>query len=548
MRLLLAVLIQLLPLNLAVAVNLGPTADPKPAPGDPYAGGGRVGGDTVLDATVIPSIPFADTGNTCGYANDYDEACPYTTSTAPDVVYVYTEVYDQVVRVDLCASGYDTKVYVWMDEIGNVVACNDDAGCGVDGYRSRIDNLYLAGGHTYYFVVDGYGAACGSYDLAIVTIPPCVVECPPGAQLEGEPPCVDGYVDVYNTGCDGGFTTIEPQDGSAGVMCGRACTFLSPEGYEARDTDWYTAVAEGGPVTLVGRAEFPLQLLLIYGIDCSNLEYIYAAGAACDPVTLTWNFAPDQEFWPWAGPSVFTGVAESEYVLELTGIAPSNPLGACCSNSYCHIDTEQRCAAYGTYLGDGTVCVPNPCGTDIGACCLDQGTDCQVVSELECVQVLGGRFVPNLPCFPNPCHEGYPGACCLSDGNCVVVIGPECGELAGNFLGIFTDCDPYPCLQVPGACCYPASQHCVLATAAFCEAEAGVFLGENTDCDPNPCGPEPPGACCYLDGSCQIQSQPVCLWYSGNWYGAGTDCEPNPCPDPTPVERTSWGRLKNAFR
>ena len=33
-------------------------------------------GDTVLDATIIPGIPFEDTGTTTGFNDDYDEACP----------------------------------------------------------------------------------------------------------------------------------------------------------------------------------------------------------------------------------------------------------------------------------------------------------------------------------------------------------------------------------------------------------------------------------------------------------------------------------------
>ena len=31
---------------------------------------------------------------------------------------------------------------------------------------------------------------------------PCVIECPAGAELEGEPPLMDGYVDSWNGGCN----------------------------------------------------------------------------------------------------------------------------------------------------------------------------------------------------------------------------------------------------------------------------------------------------------------------------------------------------------
>ena len=46
------------------------------------------GGDTIFDATVVTGLPYTVSGTTVGYTNDYDEACPYTGSTSPDVVYV----------------------------------------------------------------------------------------------------------------------------------------------------------------------------------------------------------------------------------------------------------------------------------------------------------------------------------------------------------------------------------------------------------------------------------------------------------------------------
>ena len=50
---------------------------------------GRQGGEDIGTAVVIPAVPFSDAGTTAGYANDYDEVCPYTGSASPDVVYSY---------------------------------------------------------------------------------------------------------------------------------------------------------------------------------------------------------------------------------------------------------------------------------------------------------------------------------------------------------------------------------------------------------------------------------------------------------------------------
>ena len=47
---------------------------------------GRIEGDTIEECWTIPSLPFTDTGNTCAYAHDYDEGCPYYGSASAEVV------------------------------------------------------------------------------------------------------------------------------------------------------------------------------------------------------------------------------------------------------------------------------------------------------------------------------------------------------------------------------------------------------------------------------------------------------------------------------
>ena len=133
----------------------------------------RQGGDTVDGAAPIPGVPFVESGTAAGYTDDYDEVCPYTGSTSPDVVYVYTPSSDITIDVDLCGSAYDTKVYVY-DEGLNLIACNDDFYfddvCGV--YVSRLEYVSLIGGSTYYIVIDGYGGDFGDYELEITEFVP----------------------------------------------------------------------------------------------------------------------------------------------------------------------------------------------------------------------------------------------------------------------------------------------------------------------------------------------------------------------------------------
>ncbi|MFH1864981.1 MAG: hypothetical protein ABIK85_03790 [Candidatus Eisenbacteria bacterium] len=126
---------------------------------------GRVEGETIETAFVIDYLPFEDSGDTCPFLHDYDEACPYTFSASPDVVYSYYCPFDCTVVIDLCASQYDTKVFVYENEYspGNPFACNDDSpGCGPDGYRSWL-MLEFTQGNTYFVVVDGY--TCGLTEL-----------------------------------------------------------------------------------------------------------------------------------------------------------------------------------------------------------------------------------------------------------------------------------------------------------------------------------------------------------------------------------------------
>ncbi len=114
-----------------VAVSGATTEHMVVAEKDPVVGGkptfeGRDVGDDMSAPFVIPSLPFSGSGNSCEYLNDYDVACPYPESTAPDVVYAYVATADLVVNVDLCESTYDTKVYIFENVEGNVVCCNSD--------------------------------------------------------------------------------------------------------------------------------------------------------------------------------------------------------------------------------------------------------------------------------------------------------------------------------------------------------------------------------------------------------------------------------------
>jgi len=387
----------------AMAANLSIRPEIKPE-GLPYEGGTpRQGGDNVGNATVIGALPYADNGTTAGYVHDYTPTCS-SSSTAPDVVYAYTPTADVTVNVSLCGSTYDSMLFIFMDAAGNTIGCNDDF-CST---QSEIDNVALLAGHTYYFVVGGYssyngpytftvgqaaaqGACCfasgqctienaaacatagGTYqgDLTVCEPNPCPppppIECPAGALIEGEPPCGDDYVDMYNGGCNSTpyvFQDVYAQANDCATMCGLICTYYY-SGLSYRDTDWYKFHAQTGLVTLTCLGNFDPFLVIVYGTNCAGMSYTYVFGTAFSPATISYSYSAGQEGWGIVLTQLFgTGVPDGQYVLDLCGIAgPPIPTGACClATGFCMILTADNCtAAGGRYIGDGVACAPGLC-------------------------------------------------------------------------------------------------------------------------------------------------------------------------------------------
>ena len=324
------------------------------------------GGETCALAVAISGLPYNVTGYTCDNVHDYDEVCPYSGSTSPDVVYSYTPGSNEVINIDLYGSSYDTKVYVYQGTCssGNLVACNDDY---YPDYTSAIFGLSITGGQTYYIVVDGYGGSCGNYLILVEPYQQCDVVCPPGGILEGEPTCVDEYVDTYNGGCNSSPYVFQNISCNT-TICGASGTYLYT-GLNYRDTDWFRLVITQ-PTTLTFKcvAEFPLQTLLFNAgtENCSDYTMIdYRQVIACDTATMIYD-VPAGVYWLWVGPSVFDSYpCPLEYVM-IVGCEVAT-MGACCNNDSpydCQVLTPTDCGALPnhTFKGLGTNCgPPNPC-------------------------------------------------------------------------------------------------------------------------------------------------------------------------------------------
>jgi len=219
---------------------------------------GRVGGEDIASAVTIPGLPFVDGGNTSAFFDDYDVACPYGGSTSPDVVYAFTPPYDMAIDADLCASSYDTKMYI-ADSALNVIDCNDDS---CPGYMSELFDVALIGGETYYIFVDGYGGDSGEYVLNItedIVLPP-----EDGETCDIAIPLTDGifafdvdlclYNNDYSTSYGG-------------------CTGWSANGPEAV---YIVELAPGGIIEVCEDGGFDLAIYLV--TDCDDIDGSCVAG------------------------------------------------------------------------------------------------------------------------------------------------------------------------------------------------------------------------------------------------------------------------------
>ena len=142
----------------------------------------RQGGDEVEDAIIFTELPLMLLEQLKDILDNYDQVCPYDNSTSPDVVYSFTPEMNTFITIDLCneTTNYDSKVYVFENEAGNVAtlpngesACNDDyCNNSYQDYLSFLEGVQVFAGNTYYIVVDGYGGSAGEYEINVYVSDP----------------------------------------------------------------------------------------------------------------------------------------------------------------------------------------------------------------------------------------------------------------------------------------------------------------------------------------------------------------------------------------
>lgn len=179
--------------------------------------------------------------------------------------------------------------------------------------------------------------------------------------------------------------------------------------------------------------------------------YMYYYG---DPTDIPLTPHPDDGFGGFASDDVPPVEYEAhDYgVFSIMGEGfvpefPGDPTGACCFGEDCVPDMlEVDCIEDGgEWVGAYTVCDPNPCLMP-RACCFPTG-DCLELFEDECMDMGGDWYADEMRCEPNPCPQ--PTACCVGHDCYIVYSEMECIEEIG---GIWVPdsptceedtCDPY---------------------------------------------------------------------------------------------------------
>jgi hypothetical protein len=455
----------------ALERNAASTSNRKPDLTPAGAKETRTGGDTCATATVIPSIPYSDSGDTCLMVDNYNEVCPFSVTGGQDVVYQYTPAATITVDIDLCASAFDTKVYVYEDacpDPGSPIACNDDF-CGPTTFMSFLSGVTLSAGHTYYIVVDAYsGFDCGTYILDIREgVPP--PGCPDGALWSQPPHGPADFWTAFNSDVEGGYAAFDNFSGVIGqitdlhwwgfdvVCCYSECDELNP----LFDITFYTDAGgfPGVPVctyTAVPAVRNPTGILYagfqLIEFDIPLLSPPCVLGNGWVSIVGTGGNLSCWQYWM------------------------SSPVG----DGLCY--QADASGALTPQSFDLSFCLTGAYTPIFGACCDDNTGDCQ--DNVELINCIGPglRFAANTTCEElNPGCGELPGACCYDDGTCAITSQGGC---TGQWLGAYTTCDQCPLVCPPGATI--ESEPCGADTNGGCNSAPPVF--EPISCGETVCG------------------------------------------------------------
>lgn len=435
-------------------------------------GGGGGGNDECADAEEIlcNSSVIADNSSATTSGSDPGYSCHFNgpgVQGANTLWYTFVAT-DTSAQVSTCNTpagiADDTLIAVYDGTCGSFteLGCSEDA-CGFSSLLSEVCVDGLTIGNTYYIQLASFDPSdAGSYTLEIEC--PCpappMIDCPTNGVPENEPDCGDvfgGAIDTVNGGCN----SVPPV--FSNVQCGDTVCGSIAQGSSFRDTDWYEVTVGVDTVfTWTATATFDIVIGYIPTVplgvpNCATISVLepFATGAAFDQVSITTDCLPPGTHWFFVS-TVAAGTVPcpSDYVVELTCQGPCViPTGACCLDDGTCSDpiTEDDCAAQsGTYQGDGTACddpgltCPVTCGPGAGSCFEANGTPgceeascCTTVCAVDafCCDVEWDSI-----CADEADDLCPKGGCCLDDGSCSEVSSDTCSSLGGDYQGDGTDC------------------------------------------------------------------------------------------------------------
>jgi hypothetical protein len=474
----------------------------KPVSGKPNVPDQNIilqGGDDIGSATEIASLPYSTTGTTEGYTDDYDESCP-DPSTSPDVVYSYAPAGAET--VDIYVWGYDTKLFVYENDEGTLVDCNDDF---FYYGQSALQDLALTGGNTYYIVVDGWGGDFGDYVFEMMNSParPVGNFCAdaehntlvsgvnyvynndsrycldtddwfPGPEVFISftvPFEMDVTLDMCGTNCDGNRWGISWLN--LAQPCPLEENTASADEYDRDscdpDDDNLTQTWLNVPAGTYYYPVFSLPEVPSNGFCCWGPFTVNVVGYGCaeDEIKieiLTDNY-PEETTWEvydvLADPPLLVGSGGpyDGYPNTLFRDYICVPPGGCYEFTIYDVFGDGICCDYGEgyyniYYNDQVVATGGEFGSSetvtgigdgcIGACCVD-GV-CEVTNTEDECNLLGGEWFLGEECPGFECPAPTLGACC-HDGTCEDLTYASCTGVGGYWHPL-EECASYECLDV----------------------------------------------------------------------------------------------------
>ncbi len=249
------------------------------------------------------------------------------------------------------------------------------------------------------------------------------------------------------------FDTTSNGDSGFGEPDDTQCTGTYLDWTSSADY-WFVWTAPGnGQATFstCDAASFDTSMVLYDGADCSTTVQVACNGDATSGDGCQ-QFHSEISYEVTTGRTYFIRIggwqgATGAGTLTIDGEFGGDPVGACCVDTSCSLQTQTDCVSLGgNYLGNGTNCSNNPCEPVVatGACCFEN--DCFVGTADDCIIPGGDYQGDDTACADIDCGGGGDpvGACCTFFF-CTETTSEICGSTDGDYQGDNTTCEDVNC-------------------------------------------------------------------------------------------------------